>query len=59
MNEDVKKPDFVHHLECGITACPLSALHGLPGNWPPGHAWDSDWDKVTCTACLRWRPKAT
>ena len=42
----------VHFMQYGYTAC---MVHGPPGKWPPGNAWASDWEGVTCPACLAGR----
>ena len=39
----------VHYLRYGVTAC---LKFGTPGEWEPGHAWDSDWGNVNCPDCL-------
>ncbi len=33
----------------GMTAC---LVNGPPNTWPEDHKWTSDWEHVTCKACL-------
>jgi hypothetical protein len=42
-------PPIVHFLRAGVTPC---EMRGVPGDWPPGHAWSPEWAEVTCTQCL-------
>lgn len=50
----------VHHLHRGIAACaqtdPAAVTRGVPGGWPAGHLWSTDWRDVNCTGCLPWKP---
>lgn len=39
----------VHFMGYGMTAC---LVNGPPKDWPADEKWSSDWEDVTCGACL-------
>lgn len=39
----------VHYMQYGMTAC---LENGPPSKWPDHHKWSSDWNDVTCPACI-------
>jgi hypothetical protein len=53
--ETTREPpmDTIHFVRMGRTACDFSSEHGVPGNWPRGHLWSSDWSRVDCGGCNR------
>lgn len=52
---DEMRKETIHFVRMGRTACDFSSEHGVPGNWPSGHSWTSDWDRVTCVECIQSR----
>lgn len=44
--------EVVHYLSCGVTPCMMPTP---AASWPDHHKWASEWDDVTCVACLRGR----
>jgi hypothetical protein len=49
------RQETIHYVRMGQTTCDFSAEHGVPGDWPKGHAWSSDWTRVTCRGCVQAR----
>lgn len=39
----------IHMVHFGMCAC---SMEMPPAKWPPNHSWSSDWEDVTCPACL-------